>query len=316
MQFDCWLVTTNKIQEMKTMIFVLAMLLTAATAYNQTSRKPANHNTATETKERKVVTDRSNPPSNNRHNTQNVNTGRSVTTTTTTNSTRTVQTTTARPANRQTEVREQNNRQTNNNNTSTSQESRYHATNNTTYRPAHNATVVEHNRVVEYTSPRVYRQSHRAVHYYHTPPPSREYRSVHYVYRRPANLEIYWTPVMYRHFITIYPMVPTWNYYEGYRIPMVSAYDAVYYRGSVVTVYGKVTEVFYSRETDEYFLYFGAYYPYQDFTVIMPGNMARRYSHRPDRYFDNQYMAVTGLITTFNGEPEIVVKETFQMNLY
>jgi hypothetical protein len=86
--------------------------------------------------------------------------------------------------------------------------------------------------------------------------------------------------------------------------------------GDVMTVYGRVKEVFYSITTDEYFLYFGAYYPYHDFTVVMPGWMARQHSRRPERYFDNNYIAVTGLITSFEGKPEIVLKESFQLNFY
>jgi hypothetical protein len=97
---------------------------------------------------------------------------------------------------------------------------------------------------------------------------------------------------------------------------MVSSYFANYYIGDVMTVYGQVTEVFYSRNTDEYFLYFGLYYPYQDFTVVLPGYIARRYSHRPEFFFENRYVAGTGLITSFNGEPEIAVRESFQLHLY
>jgi hypothetical protein len=171
--------------------------------------------------------------------------------------------------------------------------------------------------VVAYESPRVYRNQHTNVaHHYNNPPATREYRSVHYIYRRPVHYEVYWTPEIHNNFIEIYPMVHRWDYYNGYRIEMISAYEAMYYRGDVKTVYGEVFEVYYERQTDEYFLYFGAYYPYHDFTVIIPGYLARRYSLHPMRYFENQCMAVTGLITTFNGEPEIVVKKSFQLNLY
>ena len=169
---------------------------------------------------------------------------------------------------------------------------------------------------VQYESPRVYRAQHPVRHHITTPPPSIEYRRVHHVYRRPVNIDIYWTPVIHRHFIEIYPMVNYWDYYNGYRIAMISAYDARFYFGDVMTVYGRVSEVFYNRSTDEYFLYFGPYYPYHDFTVVMPGYLARRYSNRPARYFANRDLAVTGLITAFNGEPEIVVKQSFQINLY
>jgi hypothetical protein len=111
-------------------------------------------------------------------------------------------------------------------------------------------------------------------------------------------------------------MVDYWDYRDGYRINTISSYDAMYYQGDVMTVYGRVTDVYYSRESDEYFLYFGPYYPYQDFTLIIPGYLARSYSRRPHRFFDNQNIAATGLITTFEGEPEMYVKESFQINLY
>jgi hypothetical protein len=321
---------------MKTMIFALAMLLTAATAYNQTSRKPANGNTATNTKERKVVENRSNTSRDGQNGSLAANERRSVTTNTTTVQ-RTEQTTTTRPVTRQTvtsrgnnntanvhpNTRENRSNVTNHTNTNTTtvhntRENRNNTNTNSTavQQPATGRAGVNRTQVVEYESPRVYRETHRVVHHYQTPPATREYRSVHYVYRRPIHYEVYWTPVMHRQFIEIYPMVTYWDYYPGYRIELISAYDACYYRGNVMTVYGEVSEVYYSRATDEYILYFGAYYPYHDFTVVLPGYLARRYSRHPEWFFENQNMAVTGLITTFNSQPEIVVRKSFQINLY
>ena len=121
---------------------------------------------------------------------------------------------------------------------------------------------------------------------------------------------------MHRHYIEMYPMVPHWSYYNGYHIETISAYDALFYQGEVVTVYGRVTDVYYSPASDEYFMYFGPYYPYQDFTVIVPGYIARSYGHRPESFFIDSYLAVTGLVTSYNGEPEIYVKRDFQLHLY
>jgi len=87
-------------------------------------------------------------------------------------------------------------------------------------------------------------------------------------------------------------------------------------QGEVVNVYGKVEEVFYTGRTDEYILYFGAYYPYHDFSVVIPGDLARIYSRWPELYFENQHMAITGLITIFDNKPEIVVKRRGQISLY
>jgi len=328
--------------------------LIAATSYNQTSRKPANTNssatfekkktpaTSTSSVSKPVSTDNSkrsparleqpNPRSTNA-NTDNRSINSRSTEQPESKSRQTNRVDTQEPVKSRetgrTESQSTDRTRTNNpepnrtsreytrvNNNQNRSETRSDSYNRTsTVNRSHQSATRNHERVV-YSSPRVYRDKHVVRHHYRTPPPSREYRSVNHVYRRPYGVEVYWTPVIHRHFIKIYPMVPHWHYYTGYRIEMISAYDAMFYMGDVMTVYGQVTDMFYVRETDEYFMYFGAYYPYQDFTVVMPGYMARRYSHRPERYFIGRYMATTGLITSFNGEPEMLVKESFQINIY
>ena len=121
---------------------------------------------------------------------------------------------------------------------------------------------------------------------------------------------------MRHEYIRIYPVVRWWSYPIGYRIPTITAYDASFYTGEVMNVYGKIYEVFYSGSTDEYFLYFGAYYPYHDFTVVLPGWIARKYSSHPEAYFEREHILVTGLITTYNNSPEMVLKRPGQLRLY
>jgi hypothetical protein len=170
--------------------------------------------------------------------------------------------------------------------------------------------------VTEYYSPRVYRSQHASSHYYRRPPENKEYRMMHRIYRPPINVNVFWTPIIHTRFIEIYPMVKEWYYPVGYRIETISAYDAEYYQGEVMNVYGEISDVFYSRETDEYFLYFGPYYPYQDFTIVIPGGIARSYSSRPSRFFLKQNVFATGLITSFEGNPEIVIRDPNQFNVY
>jgi len=153
-------------------------------------------------------------------------------------------------------------------------------------------------------------------HHYVRPPRPREYRAERYPYRRPHDIHIIWSHNMRLEYIRIYPEVRRWHYDIGYRIPTISAYDALYYTGEVVNVYGKVYEVYYSAGTDEYYLYFGAYYPYHDFTVVLPGWIARRYSAYPERYLEREHMTVTGLISVFDDKPEMVVKNDSQVSLY
>ncbi len=168
----------------------------------------------------------------------------------------------------------------------------------------------------QYHSSRKYVEPRPVRYHYKRPPRPREYRARRYPYRRPPGIHIYWSLDMRHDYLRFYPVVKTWRYPVGYRIPAISAYDALYYNGEVMSVYGKVYEVFYSGGTDEYFLYFGAYYPYHDFTVVLPGWIARGYSSYPEAYFKREHVIVTGLITSYNDSPEIVVKSEGQLKMY
>lgn len=166
-------------------------------------------------------------------------------------------------------------------------------------------------------STRVYRGTHKHTYANNYRPYPRSYREVHYVYRRPVHYVNYvWSRRNYHYFSVLYPEVRFTWYPTGYRIELTSAYRAEYYIGDIASIYGKVKDVYYSYETDEYFLYFGDYYPYHDFTAIIPGNIARYYSHRPEWFFTNEHIVVSGLVTAYKGNPEIVVKNKRQLDVY
>jgi hypothetical protein len=167
-----------------------------------------------------------------------------------------------------------------------------------------------------YPSPRENNGNREVTFHYQQPPHSREYRRYHQPYPKPVHGPILWTPEMQSEYACIYPTVTYWPYPEGYRIETISAYDALFYSGEVVSVYGQVQEVYYFRPADEYILYFGAYYPYHDFTVVIPGRVARRFDNRPERYFQFAYVMVTGLVTLYDGVPEMYINRTYQINTY
>jgi hypothetical protein len=175
---------------------------------------------------------------------------------------------------------------------------------------------------VTHRSNDVYHSSRRFInerpirYHYRVVPRPRDFRARHYPYRRPVYFSIYWSYNIYRYYCNLYPVIEYWSYSPNYSISTISAYDALLHVGEVRRVYGKVSEVFYARETDEFFLYFGAYYPYHDFTVVIPGNVARKYSRHPEFYFDDEHIEVTGLITEYENEPEIVVKDRDQLKRY
>lgn len=285
---------------MRKPILILVMLLMAATSYNQTSRRSSS--SSNNTTERSSRTSSSPAQTTSTRSHSNVNSTNSNTSRTRSSqpSTSTRSSTTS-PQHRQTQR------------TSTQSES-YRRSANVNSRSVNSSA----NRSVRvsYPSSRSYRGHHETTYVYHRAPETKSYRSVHYAYRAPRHVNVIWTRDMHSHYIKMYPEVRHWNYNFGYRINSISAYNADRYIGEVMNVYGKITEVYYSRETDEYFLYMGLYYPYQDFTAVVPGYIARRHSRRPEYYFNNQYINVTGLITSFDGKPETVIKEDFQLSVY
>lgn len=137
------------------------------------------------------------------------------------------------------------------------------------------------------------------------------YRVMYY----PSHLDIIWTRKMHRYYLDIYPGY-YWGYPVGYRINTISAFEARYNIGEVTRVYGRVYATWFNRETDDLLLFFGGEYPNQEFTMIVPGNIARRFSWRPERYFLGQHVFATGLITSFEGRPEMVVKRRGQLEIY
>lgn len=143
-----------------------------------------------------------------------------------------------------------------------------------------------------------------------------EVRRVRYPYRTPVHIDVFWTVDLCREYQVYYPTYRWREYRAGMRIASVPAYDANNFVGDITRVYGRVVDTYYSWETDEYFLYFGDYYPYQDFSVVIPGDEARDFSRRPESYFLNQYMSVTGLISRFEGKPEMVIKRSRQIEVY
>jgi hypothetical protein len=143
-----------------------------------------------------------------------------------------------------------------------------------------------------------------------------EYRRVHYPYAAPVYREIYWNMNMYNEYIYLYPNYNYWYHPFGYKIQTVSAYDASSFIGDIARIYGRVYDTWYNRENDEYYLYFGGPFPYQDFSVIVDGNDARRFNWKPERYFKNRNIVVTGLVGFYDGKPEMIIKKSSQIDTF
>ncbi|HJX70980.1 MAG TPA: hypothetical protein VJ346_03480 [Bacteroidales bacterium] len=284
---------------MKKSVFILAMLLMAATAFTQTSRRTANSQKPAREEQAKSTAAKKQRTSGKRSSAGS---------------------TTDRSPQAQGTIRRTHVNATSNQSRNTASASQHNRSAQATHHHAQSqgsANVHTGTKYVTYYhSPRLYHGTRVVKYHYNSAPRSRHYRARHFPYRVPGHIEIYWTPAMRTEYIRIYPMVSAWRYPIGYRIHTISAYDAILYHGEVINVYGKVYEVFYSRQTDEYVLYFGAYYPYHDMSVVVPGWVARRMSRWPEEFFERQHVIVTGLITTFEDRPEIVVRNTGQLRIY
>lgn len=102
----------------------------------------------------------------------------------------------------------------------------------------------------------------------------------------------------------------------GSRISTVSAFDARYYIGDVKRVYGRVIEVFYDNNSDAIYLYFSAPYPNHNFSVVIPSEKLNEFPRDIVRYFEDENVCVTGLISRFDRKPEMVIHSRSQIERY
>jgi len=171
-----------------------------------------------------------------------------------------------------------------------------------------------HNEYNHWRNRRVIRVIHH--HHYLYPPVALEIRRIRYPYPHPVHVNVIWTPTLLHRFMFYYPHWEHWRYDFGRHIEDISAYDAIDYAGSVKRVYGKVQEVYYSPEDQNYILYIGAPFPYHDMTIVIPRHIAKQISASPKWYFSEEHVWVIGLIEMWEGKPEIVVHDSDQIRRY
>jgi len=171
----------------------------------------------------------------------------------------------------------------------------------------HVSTPVYNQSANRYVYPRT-----RIKYHYHADTRDHKYMVRYY----PRHTDIIWTRGMHKIYLGYYPWYTGWHYNYGYRIRTLSSFDASFNMGEVARVYGRVYATWYNNETDDYLLFFGGEFPHQHLTVIVPGNIARRFSWRPENYFLGQHVTMTGLITSYEGKPEIVIHSRSQFSIY
>ncbi len=143
----------------------------------------------------------------------------------------------------------------------------------------------------------------------------RMYGDSYRVLYHPSHMDIVWTKKMHRYYLDLYPG-SYWRYPLGTHIRTISAFETTFNIGEIARVYGRVYGTWYNRESDDLLLFFGGEYPQQAFTLIVPGKIARRYHWRPERYFMGKHIWSLGLITSFDGNPEMIIEVKDQLHFY
>ncbi len=147
-------------------------------------------------------------------------------------------------------------------------------------------------------------------------PRSIDLRREQNVYRRPLQIDLIWTPYLFNRFMYYYPDQDNWDIGFGDQIETISAYDVLDYVREVRRVYGKVKEVYFSSDDDNYILYIGDQFPYQDLSVVIPRLVVEEMTSQPEWYFRNQYIWLVGLIGMWEGKPEMIIRDSEQIQKY
>lgn len=136
----------------------------------------------------------------------------------------------------------------------------------------------------------------------------------HYYRRAPQMRLIYrsaWHSFYKHHF-----RINHFHYNVNRPLRLVPGNTAKYYTGELASVFGRVYETYYDEINQEFHLSFGAPYPRHDFTVIVTGREALRMGRTSPGYFIGHDFVVSGLITLYDGKPEIIVRYRNQIKKY
>ena len=93
--------------------------------------------------------------------------------------------------------------------------------------------------------------------------------------------------------------------------------QAVKFIGREMTVCGPVVRAYYARQSEGQptTLNLGGTFLNQYFTVLIPGEDRGKFEKSPESLYAGKQICVTGLIESYRGRPEIVVKEPSQIEV-
>lgn len=93
----------------------------------------------------------------------------------------------------------------------------------------------------------------------------------------------------------------------------ISAQDAFKHIGEKVTICGKIYGGRYFEKNDKTLLNMGAAYPNHTLTVVIEGADRKKFTNKPEDFYTNKDVCITGEIKDFKGKPEVQVTEITQI---
>ena len=87
--------------------------------------------------------------------------------------------------------------------------------------------------------------------------------------------------------------------------------------GDSVKVCGQVYDTYYAVRTENTptFLNIGAKYPNQLLTVVIWGDVRKKFENNPEEVFKDKQVCVIGKLETYKDKPQIVVQKTYQISI-
>ncbi len=95
----------------------------------------------------------------------------------------------------------------------------------------------------------------------------------------------------------------------------IPASEAGKHIGKKVTICGKVMggRFFENSEKQHTLLNVGDVYPNNPLTIVIEGDVRKKFTFKPEEFYLNKDVCITGEIKDYKGKPEIVVTETSQI---
>ena len=95
----------------------------------------------------------------------------------------------------------------------------------------------------------------------------------------------------------------------------ITAQNAAKHIGEKITICGKIFGGRYFENNEKTLLNMGGAYPNHTLTVVIEGADRKKFSTKPEDFYLNKEVCITGEIKDFKGKPEVQVTEVKQIVL-